>query len=101
MFEVLFPVGKSLIDVDDIRRQAPAVLRQLTLQLTPFLRSPDWKVERLRLETEIVQAAIRWRELLDSWGARVVAAEQWLRGQYGAIPSGARATLCLKCPRGN
>ena len=100
VFEMLFPAGKPLIDVDDIRRQAPAVLRQLTLQLTPFLRSPDWKVERLRLETEIVQAAIRWRELLDSWGARVVAAEQWLRGQYEAIPIRGQSDLLLELPSG-
>lgn len=100
VFETLFPAGDSLIDVDEIRQQAPAVLRQLTLQLTPFLRSPDWKVERLRLETEIVQASIRWRELLDSWGARVMATEQWLRGQYDAIPIRGQSDLLLELPSG-
>ena len=100
VFEALFPADQPLIDVEDIQQQAPTVLRQLTLQLAPFLRSPDWRVERLKLESEIVQAAVRWRNLLDSWGARVVAAEQWLKGHYNIIPIRGQCDLVLELPSG-
>jgi len=100
VFEALFPSDQPLINVEDIQQQAPTVLRQLTLQLAPFLRSPDWRVERLKLESEIVQAAVRWRSLLDSWGAMVVAAEQWLKGHYNIIPIRGQCDLVLELPTG-
>lgn len=100
VFEELFPADQPLIDADAIRQQAPTLLKQLTLQLAPFLRSPDWRVERLKLETEIVEAAVRWRDLLASWGARVVATEQWLRGDYNKIPIRGQSDLVLQLPSG-
>ena len=98
VFEDLFPAGKPLIDMDTIREQAPILLNQFTLQLAPFLRSPDWRVERLKLESEIVRAAQRWRDLLASWGADVIGAEQWLKGVYKGIPLRGQSDLLLKLP---
>jgi len=98
VFEDLFPAGKPLIDIDTIREQAPILLNQFTLQLAPFLRSPDWRVERLKLESEIVRAAQRWRDLLASWGADVIGAEQWLKGVYNGIPLRGQSDLLLKLP---
>ena len=98
VFEDLFPVGKPLIDIEAIREQAPALLNQFTLQLAPFLRSPDWRVERLKLESEIIRAAVRWRDLLASWGAIVIGAEQWLKGVYKDIPLRGQSDLLLKLP---
>ncbi len=98
VFEELFPAGKPLIDITSIREQAPVLLNQLTLQIAPFLRSPDWRVERLKLESEIIRAAERWRDLLASWGADVIGAEQWLKGVYQGIPLRGQSDLLLKLP---
>lgn len=100
VFEELFPANRPLIDLELIREQGPIILRQFTLQMAPFLRSPDWRVERLKLESEIVQAAIRWRDLLASWGADVIAAEQWLRGQHNDILLRGQSDLLLRLPSG-
>ena len=100
VFEALFPAGRPLIDRGRIREQGPVLLRQFTLQTAPFLRSPDWRVERLKLETEIIQAAERWRDLLASWGAEVIAAEQWLRGDYKGIMLRGQSDLLLRLPSG-
>lgn len=98
VFEELFPVGKPLIDIESIRERAPALLIQYTLQLAPFLRSPDWRVERLKLESEIIRAAERWRDLLASWRANVIGAEQWLKGVYKGIPLRGKNDLLLRLP---
>ena len=98
VFEELFPAGEPLIDITSIRERAPVLLNQLTLQIAPFLRSPDWRVERLKLESEIIRAAERWRDLLASWGADVIGAEQWLKGVYQGIPLRGQSDLLLKLP---
>jgi RecB family exonuclease len=98
VFEELFPAGEPLMDITSIRERAPVLLNQLTLQIAPFLRSPDWRVERLKLESEIIRAAERWRDLLASWGADVIGAEQWLKGVYQGIPLRGQSDLLLKLP---
>ncbi len=98
VFEELFPAGKPLVDINSIRKRAPVLLNQLTLQLAPFLRSPDWRVERLKLESEIIRAAERWRDLLASWEADVIGAEQWMKGIYHGIPLRGQSDLLLKLP---
>jgi hypothetical protein len=100
VFEELFPANRPLIGIDGIRKQGPTLLKQFILQLAPFLRSPDWRVERLKLESEILLAAERWRNLLASWGAEVIAAEQWLRGHYKDILLRGQSDLLLRLPSG-
>jgi hypothetical protein len=100
VFEKLFAAGLSLIDVEAIRETGPKLLRQFTLQLAPFLRSPDWRVERLKLESEIIAAAERWRNLLASWRAEIIATEQWLRGDYKDILLRGQSDLLLRLPSG-
>lgn len=100
VFEDLFPAGQPLAGIDEIRDRGPKILRQLILQLAPFLRSPDWRVERLKLESEIVRAAERWHALLASWGARPIGAEQWLTGYYNDIPLRGQSDLVLELPSG-
>ena len=80
------------------RQLAPVLLNQLTLQIAPFLRSPDWRVERFKLESEIIRAAERWRDLLASWGADVIGAEQGLKGIYQGVPLRGKSDLLLKVP---
>jgi hypothetical protein len=100
VFEKLFPVGRPLIEKDRICETVTILLNRFTLALAPFLRGPDWRVERLKLESEIIRAAERWRELLDAWGARVIGAEKWLKGVYKAIPLRGQSDLLLRLPSG-
>jgi hypothetical protein len=78
----------------------PKILRERVLQIAPFLRSPDWRVERFKFESEILQAAVHWKKLLASCGATVVGAEQWLRGQHGEIPLHGQSDLLVGLPSG-
>jgi hypothetical protein len=100
VFEELFSADRPFVDVKSIHKQVPSLLNQFTLQLAPFLRSPDWRVERLKLETEIVRAAIRWRDLLASWGAEIIASEQWLKGHYNGILLRGQSDLLVQLPSG-
>ena len=100
VFEELFPAGRPFIDVKSIHKQVPSLLNQFTLQLAPFLRNTDWRVERLKLEAEIVRAAIRWRDLLASWRAEIIASEQWLKGHYNGISLRGQSDLLLQLPSG-
>jgi hypothetical protein len=100
VFEELFQPGLPLPDEDDISRNVPKILRERVLQIAPFLRSSDWRVERYKFESEILRAAVHWTKLLVSCGATVVGAEQWLRGHHGEIPLRGQSDLLVMLPSG-
>ena len=100
VFEELFQPGLPLPDEDEINRKVHKILRERVLQIAPFLRSPDWRVERFKFESEILRAAVHWKKLLASCGATVVGAEQWLRGQHGEIPLHGQSDLLVGLPSG-
>ncbi len=100
VFEELFEAGQPLPSEEDISKKIPGILRERVLQIAPFLRSQDWRVERLKFESEILRAAIHWKKLLASCRADVVAAEQWLRGFHGDVPLHGQADLLLRLPSG-
>lgn len=100
VFEKLFLVGRPLIEKDRIPETVSILLNRMMLTMAPFLRGPDWRVERLKLESEISRAAERWRDLLDAWGATVIGAERWLKGVYKKIPLHGQSDLLLQLPSG-
>ena len=100
VFEKLFLVGRPLIEKDRIPETVSILLNRMMLTMAPFLRGPDWRVERLKLESEIIRAAERWRDLLDAWGATVIGAERWLNGVYKEIPLHGQSDLLLRLPSG-
>ncbi|WP_419663972.1 hypothetical protein Dvar_42120 [Desulfosarcina variabilis str. Montpellier] len=100
VFEKLFLVGRPLIEKDRIPETVSILLNRMMLTMAPFLRGPDWRVERLKLESEIIRAAERWRDLLDAWGATVIGAERWLKGVYKKIPLRGQSDLLLQLPSG-
>jgi hypothetical protein len=100
VLEKLFLVGRPLIKKDRIPETVSILLNRMMLTMAPFLRGPDWRVERLKLESEIIRAAERWRDLLDAWGATVIGAERWLKGVYKEIPLHGQSDLLLQLPSG-
>ena len=100
VFEELFQSDKPLPLENQISPRVSKILHEKILQIAPFLRSPDWRVERYKLEAEIIEAAIHWKKLLRSCGAEVLSAEQWLRGQHGAIPLHGQSDLLVQLPSG-
>jgi hypothetical protein len=99
VFEALFQAGQPLPTEEDISDKIPKILRELTLQVAPFLRSADWRVERFKFESEVISAAIHWRKLLESCKANVVGAEQWLRGHYNDVPLHGQCDLLVQLPQ--
>jgi hypothetical protein len=100
VFEELFETGQPLPDEKEISERVPKILRERMLQITPFLRSPDWRVERFKFESEVLRAAIHWKKLLASCKASIVSAEQWLRGTHGDVPLHGQSDLLLQLPSG-
>ena len=100
VFEELFKADQPMPSEDTIKETVPKILQEMMLQLAPFLRSPDWRVERYKFESEVLRAAQHWKKLLDSCKAVVVGAEKCLRGQHGAVPLHGQSDLLLQLPSG-
>ena len=100
VFEDLFAPDQALPAEAHIKLAVPRLLRERILQIAPFLRSPDWRVERIKFEAEVMRAAVHWRKLLISCQAQIVAAEQWLRGNHGEVPLHGQSDLLLQLPSG-
>ena len=71
----------------------------------PFLASPEWRVERDLLESEIALAAIQWSVFLQGAQATILAEEAWLNGQMEApgsivVPLKGRSDLLFRLPDG-
>lgn len=100
VFEDLFVPGAPLPDALAVRTQVPSLFHQAMLQIAPFLLAAEWRVERRHLEREIEVAALRWRELLEAIGARVLGTEVWLTGYLDLLPIRGSADLLLALPDG-
>ena len=100
VLEVLFQAGKPLPSEAEVLDKVPRVLRELVVQIAPFIRSPEWRVERLKFESELMRAADHWRKLLHACKARIVATETWLRGWYGEVPLHGQSDLVVELPSG-
>ncbi len=100
VFEELFQAGRPLPTEEEISERLPKILQEQVLQIVPFLRSPDWRVERYKFESEVLKAAVHWKKLLASCKANIVAAEQWLRGQHGDVPLHGQSDLLVRLPSG-
>ena len=98
VFERLFRPG-GLPAGGSLARQAGRMLDEVTIQQAPFIRSPQWRVERLHLAEQSARAAEAWRDLLEELGAEVVATEQWLEGEWSEIPVHGQADAILALGR--
>jgi hypothetical protein len=100
VFEWLFPIGSDLPDEATIRQKVPGLLNRAIMSIKPFMLGAEWQVERNHLENETLVAALRWRELLEQLGARIVGVEAWLHGNLDGIPLHGAADLLLGLPDG-
>ncbi|MBN2807900.1 MAG: exodeoxyribonuclease V subunit gamma [Deltaproteobacteria bacterium] len=100
VFEWLFAPGDKLPNDQEVKQSVPALLKKAILQIKPFLNRPEWKVERHHLEKEILQAAERWRQILESVEARILGVEVWLKGQFDQQPIHGSADQLLELPDG-
>lgn len=100
VFEALFAPGHQLPGENEVKKQVPALLREAIVTIMPFLNRPEWKVERYHLEKEIMIAAGRWREVLETIGAKVLGVEVWLSGLLGQQPIHGSADLLFELPDG-
>ncbi len=95
MFERLFRPGAVLPKRSGMSPRARKVLDEVALQQAPFIRNPQWRVERLHLAEQAAKAAVMWRDALEKLGAKVLASEQWLQGDWSRISVHGQADLIL------
>ncbi|MBP2676647.1 MAG: hypothetical protein H6Q84_3487, partial [Deltaproteobacteria bacterium] len=100
VFEKLFPADSPLPSADAIKSSVERLLDEAILRHAPFLKGLEWYVERRNLLKDVETAALRWRELLESSGARVLGVETKLEGLFDGIPIRGRSDLLLSLPSG-
>ncbi len=98
VFEYLFPVDSPFPIPTEISERVPSLLNRAITENSPFLRTPEWHVERHHLEREIIDAACAWTEILTGMGARVIGAELGLQGEFEGLPLYGRADLIIELP---
>jgi ATP-dependent helicase/nuclease subunit B len=100
VFEKLFADEASLPAAAKIRSSAERLLNDAILQKAPFLTGSEWYVERRNLLKDIETAALRWREILERIGAKVLGVETKLEGLFEGVPIRGRTDLVLSLPSG-
>ncbi len=95
IFERLFRSGAALPQASGMSPRVRKLLDEVALQQAPFIRNPQWRVERLHLAEQAAKAAEMWRDALERLGAEVLASEQWLQGEWSRISVHGQADLIL------
>jgi hypothetical protein len=101
VFEKLFLAGAPLPGAAKVKTAVERLLTDAILGRAPFLLGSEWYVERRNLLKEIETAAVRWRELLDRSGARILGVETSLEGVFEGVPIRGRSDLLLSLPSGH
>jgi RecB family exonuclease len=101
VFEHLFLAGAPLPAAAKIKSGVERLLSEAILRRAPFLLGSEWYVERRNLLKEVETAALRWRELLDRSGARILGVETSLSGDFDGVPIRGRTDLLLSLPSGH
>lgn len=84
VFESIFAVDANLLERDAVEEAVDAALADAIRNQAPLLATAQWKVERHNLRGTLIQAASRWRDVLKTLNARVVAVEARLTGHLDA-----------------
>lgn len=100
VFEKLFAAGAALPTAAGIKSSAERFLNDAIREKAPFLTGTEWYVERRNLLKDIETAALRWREILERSGAKVLGVETKLEGLFEGVPIRGRTDLVLSLPSG-
>jgi hypothetical protein len=98
VFEGLFAPGVPLPAREEIPRRVEALMEEALRRLAPFLRGSQWTVERRNFAALTTRAALKWRDALEQLGAEVLAAEEWLAGEWHGIAVHGQTDLVLGLP---
>jgi RecB family exonuclease len=100
VFEKLFAAGAPPPTAAKIRSSAERLLNEAIREEAPFLTGTEWYVERRNLLKDIGTAALRWREILERSGAKILLVETGLKGEFEGVPIRGRTDLVLSLPSG-
>ncbi len=95
VFERMFRPGGTLPAPNAIRSQVEAELDTVAQQEAPFMRGPQWHVERRGVAMRTAEAAESWSAVLEALQAEVLASEQWLQGTWCGTEIHGKADLIL------
>lgn len=100
VFEKLFAAGAPPPAAAEIKSSAERLLNDAIREEAPFLTGTEWYVERRNLRKDVETAALRWREILERSGARILLVETGLKGEFEGVPIRGRTDLVLSLPSG-
>ena len=98
VFENLFGHGATLPSEDNVKNSVPKLLNQAIISMKPMLLAREWQVEYRYLESEIIAAAIWWRNFLEKIGAKVLDTEIWLAGNLDGLSLHGKTDMLLSLP---
>jgi RecB family exonuclease len=98
VFERLFAPGVPLPTREEIAERVEGLVEEAIKRIAPFLRASSWLVERGHFTAQTLKAAQAWRDVLAGLGAEVVAAEEWLKGEWSGIAVHGQTDLILELP---
>ena len=95
VFEGLFAPGEACPEREEIPARVEALVEEALRRKAPFMRAASWVVERRHFTAQTIKAAQAWREVIAGLNAEVVAAEEWLAGQWSGIAVHGQTDLIL------
>jgi len=95
VFEELFVPGSALPARAGLAERVAELLEVKIGELAPFLRAPQWQVERHNLVGSLTRAAQAWAEVVGALNAQILAGEVWLAGRFHGITIHGQADLIL------
>ncbi|SEP82073.1 PD-(D/E)XK nuclease superfamily protein [Devosia sp. YR412] len=101
VFENLFVPGDAFPDATSMPETLQTIFDRALGRHAGFLRGSAWEMERRGLESDILQAALRWREHLVNLGAKIVGNEIWLAGTAHGVSLRGKADAILCMPDGS
>jgi hypothetical protein len=98
VFEGLFGPGVPLPAREEVPERVERLVEDVLTRMAPFLRASRWTVERQHFTAQTVKAAQAWRDTVEQLGAEVIAAEEWLAGEWSGIRIHGQTDLILGLP---
>ena len=100
VIENLFPADTPLPTAEQIEERVPGLVAQALQRHAPFLNTSVWAVERISVQRELRDAALRWRTALDENALAVLDNEMTLSGHAHGVMLTGRVDCLLGFPDG-